>query len=767
MISKKKKSKEQTTTSGKDGNKGITISMEKGWNIVNKVGILPFFKRVENMDNDDELQKISIDKQQYIEVYDTIFTMCIQREPANHSAKLYEKHSEALTKQYKEKFIPSLDDVKTEQASIFLKEWDKRWRCNKWDVIGMTRMFTYLNRFHVPNSEDLLNTTEQGHTLYRQTVFEQFKEIATNAILGCIRRERDGEEQDRDLLRDSIAVFVELGNKLKKVELEIYKTDFHKYLVAESIEYYKQKSRFWLDQQSCPEYLIQAEKCVQDELSRLSAYIDKYSENELMTAVRAQLLKNHQDELLLVKKSGINAILQRTVGADAQSAKEDLSRIYRLYSFVPGGNSKVADAVKAHITNLGNGYIDSSKQSKDTDAHKLITQLIELHDRFLKIVKIEFNEEAVFHKALKEAFETFINKEYYTSALLARYANDLLKKGSKLSSSGDLESTMDHVVMLYGYIRDKDIFERDYQMYLASRLLQNLSESEQSERSMIGKLKNEAGYHWTSKLEDMFKDIQRSKELIDGFKQQHGDEYQLELNVSVCTTGAWPDASIQPVKQSIDIASIADKFKQYYLNRFSGRKLRYQMDKGKADVQVQFNAKTKKILVVSTYQMLLLLLFNNRKTITFKEMLDLTGIPREELQVAALSMAHPKIKVMRKAPNTKEVADTHKFQINPSYSNARSRIQIPTLSIAQKKDPNKVDPAIFTLRRHQMDAAIVRIMKARQTLKHQDLVTEVVRQLIARFKPKGSEIKKRIANLIDLEYLERDENDRQLYHYKQ
>ena len=45
---------------------------------------------------------------------------------------------------------------------------------------------------------------------------------------------------------------------------------------------------------------------------------------------------------------------------------------------------------------------------------------------------------------------------------------------------------MDHVVMLYGYIRDKDIFERDYQIYLADRLLQDVSLTEQAERSMIG-----------------------------------------------------------------------------------------------------------------------------------------------------------------------------------------------------------------------------------------------------------------------------------------
>ena len=74
--------------------------------------------------------------------------------------------------------------------------------------------------------------------------------------------------------------------------------------------------------------------------------------------------------------------------------------------------------------------------------------------------------------------------------------------------------------------------------------------------------------------------------------------------------------------------------------------------------------------------------------------------------------------------------------------------------------------AVYRLRRHQMDAAIVRIMKARRTLKHEDLVCEVVKQLINNFKARAEDVKKRISNLIELEYLERDESERELYHYK-
>eukprot|EP01084_Bolivina_argentea_P149953 261877_1 len=188
---------------------------------------------------------------------------------------------------------------------------------------------------------------------------------------------------------------------------------------------------------------------------------------------------------------------------------------YRLYSCVPGGHTKIADSLKVHIFNLGNNLIKKSKQGKSVDEsdHELIRSLISLHDRFLKIVKHQFHSEQVFHKALKDAFEEFMNEDFCTSALLAQFANDILKKGTKIAIS-DLENTMGHVVMLYGYIRDKDIFGRDYQQYLASRLLQDLSEGEQSERWMIRKLKMESGIHWTRKLEGMFKDMQRSKELM-------------------------------------------------------------------------------------------------------------------------------------------------------------------------------------------------------------------------------------------------------------
>ena len=62
-----------------------------------------------------------------------------------------------------------------------------------------------------------------------------------------------------------------------------------------------------------------------------------------------------------------------------------------------------------------------------------------------------------------------------------------------------------------------------------------------------------------------------------------------------------------------------------------------------------------------------------------------------------------------------------------------------------------------------MDAAIVRIMKMRKSLLHNQLVTEVIAQL--KFPIKPPDIKKRIESLIDRDYLARDEQNQNQYNY--
>jgi cullin 3 len=56
-------------------------------------------------------------------------------------------------------------------------------------------------------------------------------------------------------------------------------------------------------------------------------------------------------------------------------------------------------------------------------------------------------------------------------------------------------------------------------------------------------------------------------------------------------------------------------------------------------------------------------------------------------------------------------------------------------------------------------------MKSRKKIEHQKLIMECTEQLQSRFMPTPDFIKKRIESLIDREHIERNEDNRKIYHY--
>ena len=63
-----------------------------------------------------------------------------------------------------------------------------------------------------------------------------------------------------------------------------------------------------------------------------------------------------------------------------------------------------------------------------------------------------------------------------------------------------------------------------------------------------------------------------------------------------------------------------------------------------------------------------------------------------------------------------------------------------------------------------VEAAIVRVMKARKELEHTELMQEVM-QVLQGFKPAPKLIKARIENLLERDYLEREADNPSLYKY--
>uniref|UniRef100_H2XUY6 Cullin neddylation domain-containing protein n=2 Tax=Ciona intestinalis TaxID=7719 RepID=H2XUY6_CIOIN len=125
-------------------------------------------------------------------------------------------------------------------------------------------------------------------------------------------------------------------------------------------------------------------------------------------------------------------------------------------------------------------------------------------------------------------------------------------------------------------------------------------------------------------------------------------------------------------------------------------------------------------------------------------------------------------RVLQKDPKGKEIEKGNVFTVNDNFSSKLHRVKIQTVAQKQgESDPERKETRtkVQEDRRHEIEAAIVRIMKSRKEMQHNLLIAEVTSQLKHRFLPSPVIIKRRIESLIEREYLSRSNTDRKVYIY--
>uniref|UniRef100_A0A2K5EXH8 Cullin family profile domain-containing protein n=1 Tax=Aotus nancymaae TaxID=37293 RepID=A0A2K5EXH8_AOTNA len=289
------------------------------------------------------------------------------------------------------------------------------------------------------------------------------------------------------------------------------------------------------------------------------------------------------------------------------------------------------------------------------------------------------------------------------------------------------------------------------------------------------KLKTECGCQFTSKLEGIFRDMSG-----------------VDLTVCVLTIGYWRTQSATP-KCNIPPAPrhAFEIFRRFYLAKHSDRQLTLQHHMGSAGLNATFYGPVEKedgsevgvggaqvtgsntrkhILQVSTFQMTILMLFNNREKYMFEKIQQETDIPEREPVRALQSLACGKATqpVLTKEPKSKEIKNGCLITVNNQFTSKLHRIKIQTVAAKQgESDPERKETRqkVDDDRKHEIEAAIVRIMKPRKKMQHNVLVVEVTQQLKAQFLPSPVVIKKRIEGLIEREYLARTPEDCKVYTY--
>ncbi|CAO3589467.1 unnamed protein product [Absidia cylindrospora] len=642
----------------------------------------------------------------------------------------------------------------------------------------INNIFMYINRYWVKREidEDKKHDVYDIFTLtlvtWKRILFQYIHHNLISAVLKLIERQRNGESIETGLIKNVVESFVALGLDSKdttRSNFSVYREFFETPFIDATEVYYKTESEKFISENSVPDYMKKAETRLAEEENRVEMYLHESTHKTLISKCETVLVKNHAE----VISEGFQSLLN----LDKQ---DDLHRMYALLARIPDGLEPLRVSFESHVRKTGLGAVEriGQQEKEAVDPKTYVEALLEVHKQYNDLVQTAFNGEAGFVASLDKACGEFVNRNIVCRSstskspeLLARFCDSLLKKSAKNPEENELEDVLNSVMTVFKYVEDKDVFQKFYSKMLAKRLVNGNSASDDAEGSMISKLKEACGFEYTQKLQRMVTDISLSKELNDQFKdvQQHHESSgsNADFNVLVLGAGSWP---LNPPSTSFnipdDVVKIYDRFQKFYQNKHSGRKLNWLFQLSKAELKTNYlkGSKTGYTLQVSVYQMGVLLQYNNATNYSYEELQTNTGLSPEAMNPALGILV--KARVLLLSTGEKVGDENSTYKLNTDFKSKKIKVNLNiNLKTEQKVETDETHKTIEEDRKYLMQAAIVRIMKTRKVMKHVALIEEVITQLQARFKPKVQDIKKCIDILLEKEFIERADGQKDMYSY--
>lgn len=586
-----------------------------------------------------------------------------------------------------------LEGVLAESAShtdealltFYIREWKRYTDAAKYN----NHLFRYLNRHWVKREIDEgKKNVYDVYTLHlvkwKDVFFKAVEGKVMAAVLRLVEKQRNGETIDQMQIKAIVDSFVSLGlDELDstKSTLDVYRLHFERPFIAATKEYYTNESRRFVAENSVVEYMKKAEARLEEERERVGLYLHPDIMKKLMETCNEALISAHST--LLRDEFQVLLDNERT---------EDLARMYRLLSRIKDGLDPLRNRFEVHVRKAGTAAVEKVAANGDNVEPKVyVDALLEIHGKYQQLVNVAFNGESEFVRSLDNACQEFVNHNQVCKSnttrspeLLAKYADQLLKKGAKAADESELEELLVQIMVVFKYIEDKDVFQKFYSRMLAKRLVHASSVSDDAETSMISKLKEACGYEYTNKLQRMFQDVQISKDLNTAYKDWHekiladSDEKRtVDSTFQILGTGFWPlNAPNTPFAPPAEISRAVESFTRFYDQKHNGRKLTWLWQLCKGEIRANY-IKSQKVpytFQVSTWQMAILLLFNDSDKLDYSEIKELTKLTDETLESAIGILL--KARVLLATPDDGKPAPGTSYALNYNFKNKKVKVNL-------------------------------------------------------------------------------------------
>lgn len=701
--------------------------------------------------------------------FSDVYALCVAF-PEPLGDRLYQETKRYLNDhvRYLHELVISSDDL--------LAAYYTHWLRYSQGVDYLNKLYMYLNTQHIKKNklseadlsygsvepaEQLLEVGELGLDLWRRNMIEPLRANLVSLLLDAVAQDRRGDGSvAQTVVHGVVLSLVQVEEYKRKLPLALYQELFEGPFLAATGEHYQREASRLLQECDCSSYMEKVLQCLAQENLRSRKFLHPSSYPKVTRECEQRMVGAH-----------LGFLHQECEPMVAAERRGDLARMYTLLRPLRALEPLIL-TLQCHMERVGLERIASCAGTDGAAAGVGVPQLfveavLEVHSTYQDLIREVFQSDQQFVGALDKACATIINNRSNqkqpcrSPELLAKYCDTLLKKSAKGISESEVEDRLTQSITVFKYIDDKDVFQKFYAKMLAKRLIHNQSMSMDAEEAMINKLKQACGYEFTSKLHRMFTDMSVSSDLNGKFGAYlKSGEIELGINFSiyVLQAGAWPlgQSAISPFAIPQQLERSVHKFEQFYQSKFSGRKLTWLHHLCQADVRLCYLRKSY-LVSLGTYQMALLLPFETSDSLTARDLQESTRLSEDQLFKQLQSLVDARLLT---SPQEGPLCLSTVLHLNKSYSNKRTKFKITAVvqKEAAQQEMEQTHNSVDEDRKLYLQAAVVRIMKARKVLRHNMLVQEVINQAKNRFSPNVTMIKKCIEALIDKQYLERTPN---------
>ncbi|PRT53681.1 Cullin-3 [Wickerhamiella sorbophila] len=723
------------------------------------------------------------DRNPYLLSFETLNNAVYRLVNQQHGRALYRRYGDDL----REYLVTSKADGALENTSGDLISYIARlWTDFVFSMKLVGDILRYLNQSYCKEAE-VASVEQLGEVIFRDKILrleipnqvdKKLENVLFDQAIAAINAERRGGLPDSGALKKVIEMLLSIPFEESGLSDCMYVEQLEPMIIQSTVGFYAPEVDKLIETSTPPEQILEEiDGWLCREKSRGERYLPRSTRESIQSVLETRIVADavprivtspivatwmEASEMELIK---LAANLEKTTN-NATSIIVD-----RIKEWAQSTQSAINQSALSSYT--GKGAIPIVKEWVDKTL-VLYNSIHNVGEEIYQVFEGRVNATTTVISGWADEFNKFDttavqSKQNITSSeFLAQYLDDILKKSPKTRSEPDMESALSNTAVLYEALMDKDRFNKDYRLLLARRLLNNRIQSDELESVFVDRMRRISGPSSTANIENMFKDMQISKEFNQKFRKAFSG---VPTQVNVVRNNFWPSSvtkeKVVSLPPTLDEAKHA--FEDYYLSQTSGRKLRWNMSFCTAELTLRVPAGIYS-LTVNVGPLAVLMLFQGGERLTIQEVSERTHIEFAELEriIPPLVFA-PKSQLLRKTPNDRKILPSDTLFFNTEFTSQTPRIRIMNVSGTSKAESDRqrkeVSAEVQGDRSMAVQAAIVRVMKARKEMSHALLVEQVSLILSKQFRASPGSIKREIGELIDTEYLRRSEADPSVYIY--